>query len=287
MFPTCSQAWACNTNIDDAHHFPAPTVLTVGPRILSLLCHLPYLQCAEYTKFKDGGKWPFKRAACGRWSLLTDGQDRWQGDLPWQRGFKWLYYVQNFNGVLDLFGGIGVRVSIQILESEAICMYRLHYKVGRWVLNGYFSLTSPRLLCYEHTIRSGLHCGTCSWSMADGLFSWSDLMVQLPWFDFFKNQFYKAFGCQTMCKRNVDREEWPCTENWRCWFFLIHVQRGKLWEKKIKFDHSFVYIVFIYSSTQKNELIITIFLYHGPLHFSTKGPLLPLPPQNMLDHVSG
>jgi hypothetical protein len=102
LFPSCSQAWACNTNIDDATTFWRPLYLTVGPRILSLLSRTFNVPSTQSSRTGEGvGKWPFKRAAHGRRLLLTDGQDRWEGDLPWQRGFKWLYYVQNFNGVLD------------------------------------------------------------------------------------------------------------------------------------------------------------------------------------------
>ena len=32
------------------------------------------------------------------------------------------------------------------------------------------------------------------WTMEDGIFPWSDLMVQLPWFGFLKNQITKPLG---------------------------------------------------------------------------------------------
>ena len=50
-------------------------------------------------------------------------------------------------------------------------------------------------------------CTPWSQTMEGGLFPWSDLMVQLLWFDFLKNQFTKLLG-----KPNVDQEEWPCTK---------------------------------------------------------------------------
>jgi hypothetical protein len=61
---------------------------------------------------------------------------------------------------LTLFGWDWCQVSIQILVFEANCMHGLHYKVGRWVLNGYFSLTSLCLIGYEHTVIAGLHLWT-------------------------------------------------------------------------------------------------------------------------------
>ena len=36
-----------------------------------------------------------------------------------------------------------------------------------------------------------------------------------------------------------------------------------------------------------STFIVTTFLCHGPLPFSTRAPLLPLPQQNPLDHVNG
>jgi len=37
--------------------------------------------------------------------------------------------------------------------------------------------------------------------MEDGLFSWSDFMVQLPWFDSLKEQFTKPLGLSLGVKR--------------------------------------------------------------------------------------
>ena len=64
------------------------------------------------------------------------------------------------------------------------------------------------------TLRAGLHHGSWSWTMEDGLFHGPTSMV---WF--LKKLVYKAFGPLTRCKPNVDQEEWPCTKKWMCSFF--------------------------------------------------------------------
>ena len=63
-------------------------------------------------------------------------------------------------------------------------------------------------------------------------------------------------------------------------FFSICPKRTVV--KILKFDHSLVFSCLHFSSLLKNIsliIIITLFLYHGLLLFSTKAPLLPLPPQ--------
>ena len=55
-------------------------------------------------------------------------------------------------------------------------------------------------------------------------------------------------------------------------------------ERKIKLDHSLVFSCLHLLFTR---IIIITFLCHGPLPFSTRAPLLPLPLQNLLDHVNG
>ena len=44
------------------------------------------------------------------------------------------------------------------------------------------------------SLRVGLHNGPCSRTMENSLFSWSNFMVQFPWFDFLKYQFSKLLG---------------------------------------------------------------------------------------------
>ena len=60
-------------------------------------------------------------------------------------------------------------------------------KAGTLTNHGVFD----RLYIY---LRAGLHHGPWSRIMQDGLFPWSDLMVQLPWSDFLKDSVYKVFG---------------------------------------------------------------------------------------------
>ena len=66
----------------------------------------------------------------------------------------------------------------------------------------------------EQSLRADLHYGPLSHTMGGGLFSWSGLMVQLPWSesDFLKKTLYKACGPLIRCKPNVDQEERPCTK---------------------------------------------------------------------------
>ena len=73
-------------------------------------------------------------------------------------------------------------------------------------------------------------------------------------------------------------------------FFTICPKKEDL--KIFKFDHSFVssclYILF--PPPQKKihgNFITAVFLCHGPLSFPTIEHILPLPPQNLLGHVSG
>ena len=45
----------------------------------------------------------------------------------------------------------------------------------------------------------------------DGLFHWSEFMVQLPWFEFLKKGF-ESLRPLARCKPNLDQEERPCTK---------------------------------------------------------------------------
>ena len=132
------------------------------------------------------------------------------------------------------------------------------------------------------------HHGPWSQTMEDRPFP----MVQLPWSSFLIKSICWAFGLLARCKPNVDQEGWPCIKKWMCWFVKV-VEKWQFWKKnkeknlKFKFDPS---LVFVFSSPTKNSWknsLWLLFLCHGPLSFSTRAPLLPLPPQNPLDHVSG
>ena len=68
--------------------------------------------------------------------------------------------------------------------------------------------------------------------------------------------------------------------------FLYMPEKNNFEKKKAKYNYSFVFILFSPRSISK-VYIITTFMCHGSLHLSTRAPLLPLPLQNPLDHVSG
>ena len=134
--------------------------------------------------------------------------------------------------------------------------------------------------------------------------SWSDFHGQIsldhevgPWKDhgptfmvwFLKNSVYKAFGPLTRCKLDVDREEWPCIKGKCVDFFNICPKRVVLKRKKrSSLTIPLSSLVFIFSSPKKTHsiFIITSFLCHGPLSFSTIALHLPLSLQNQLDHVA-
>ena len=125
-------------------------------------------------------------------------------------------------------------------------------------------------------------------SWKDGLFPWVDLMVKLPWSNFFKISIYRAFGPLTSCKPNVDQEEWPCTKKWLCLFFEYMPEKDKFRKNNSSLTILLPSLVFIFSSPKTLSLenwYNNIFLL-GALAFSTRAPILPLSPQNMLEHVS-
>ena len=76
-----------------------------------------------------------------------------------------------------------------------------------------------------------LHYGPWSRTMEDGLFQWSEFMVQLPWSDFLKKKFGKPWALSG-CKLSADEEEWPCTKKWMWCFFNTCSKRKDL--KKIQ-----------------------------------------------------
>ena len=106
-----------------------------------------------------------------------------------------------------------------------------------------------------------------------------------------KKAIHKVFGPLTRCKPNADQEEWPCTNNERADFLDVCLKKGNF-ERKGKSliirlsSLVFIHLLFPEICFNKNK-IMTSFLYHGPLPFCTRAPLLSFPPQNPLDHVSG
>ena len=95
-----------------------------------------------------------------------------------------------------------------------------------------FTLSSH---CIITEVRASLHHGPWSWTMEDGIFSWSNFhgLISL------KKSIYKAFGPLTRCKLNVDQEEQPCTKRndhapkSECAGFFFNIcPKGQFWFKK-------------------------------------------------------
>ena len=102
-------------------------------------------------------------------------------------------------------------------------------------------------------LRAGLHHVAWSRTMVDGLFLWSDLMVQLPWSHFIKNHFTKFLGLsvgEIECGPRGMRMHQKV--NVLIFFWYIS-RKGHFGKNKIKFDHS---LVFVFSFPQKNSLKI-------------------------------
>ena len=131
---------------------------------------------------------------------------------------------------------------------------------------------------FHEVLRATSYHGPWSWTMEDGLFPWSNFMVQ-----FLKNSTYKAIGPFTRCKSNVDREEWPCIKKMNMLileYIYIYVQKWEFWINKIKVDHSLVFSFLHLLFPQKNSLkfylnnislqwVLAARGDHTPLHFVT------------------
>jgi hypothetical protein len=97
---------------------------------------------------------------------------------------------------------------------------------------------------------------------------------------------------QMWTKRNDHASKNECAD-----FFLYVCSKRTIFNKSQVWPFSCLLLsssslVFIFSSPKEkikfhHSLHYNNILYHGPLPFSTRAPLLPLPLQNMLDHVSG
>ena len=124
-----------------------------------------------------------------------------------------------------------------------------------------------------------------SQTMKDGPFPWSNLMVQLPWYDFLKRRFTKplhhSVGVNQMwTKRNDHAPKSEYTFN-----FNVCPKRAVLknWSLTILLSC----LLFIFSSPKKHHwiFIITIFLCHGPLSFFTTTPFWTVPLEKPLDNI--
>ena len=81
-------------------------------------------------------------------------------------------------------------------------------------------------------LRASLHHGPWSWTMEDGLFPWSSLMVNILCSDFLKNQFTKPLGLslgvnRMWSKKNDHAPKSECVD-----YLKIYAQKGHFWRKK-------------------------------------------------------
>ena len=127
-------------------------------------------------------------------------------------------------------------------------------------------------------LRVGLHHGPWKMAFCHGLTFMVSFLKKIR----FAKPLGPSLGVNWMCtKRN---EHAPKSE---CENFQKYVQKAQFWKEKKK---SLTILLSSSSLPQKTShytFIITTFFYSGPLPFSTRAPLLPLSPQNTLDHVGG
>ena len=111
-----------------------------------------------------------------------------------------------------------------------------------------------------------MHHGRRPYSMV-----WLDGPTFMVWFVL--KSIHKVFGPLIRNKPNVDQEEWPCTKNECADFLFFHMSKeGNFERKRIQ--------VWPFSC-----LLFSSFSLPWALPFSTTTPLLPFPPQNLLDQV--
>ena len=131
--------------------------------------------------------------------------------------------------------------------------------------------------------RAGLYHGPWSRTMEDdGMF---------PWSDFLQNKKYKAFAPLLMCKPHVGQEEWPRTQKRRNALIFSNIcPKGALLklQKESSLTILLSSLVFIFSSPEEisSKFYVNNILPWAPAFFSMRAPLLPLAPQNPLDHAS-
>ena len=161
-----------------------------------------------------------------------------------------------------------------------------HVQLKQSICNGFYIWMFDKMCFPSISLRANLHHLPWSWNMEGGMFSWSNLMVQISWSDPLKKSIYKAFGPLTRCnsmwtKRNDQASKGECVG-----FLNISPKLAIFRKPNQVWPFSCLHLIL---SQKKfcHFLTITTFLCHGPLPFSTRAPLLPLPPRNPLDHVSG
>ena len=138
-------------------------------------------------------------------------------------------------------------------------------------------------------LRAGLHHGPWSGTMGDGLFPWSDSMVQLPWSNFFfKYQFTKPLGPLLGVNRMWTKRNHHAPKNECAGFFTIcpksTFEKVKVWPFYLS---SMVFIFFLSPKKLHRKIYHNIISLPRTIAlFSTWAPILLFPLQNPLDHVS-
>ena len=113
--------------------------------------------------------------------------------------------------------------------------------------------------------KANLHHGP--WQVAFFMVWLDGPISMVPFLD---DLIYKALGPLTMCKPNVDQEEWSYQKLNVVIFFKIICQKGQFWKKKSSLTFFLFSLVSIFSSSKNilSKIIIRSFISRGPLPFS-------------------
>jgi hypothetical protein len=121
------------------------------------------------------------------------GSSLWVGHLLWSTGIcKWIFLYLSF------------------------CIYCC------WRSPLSFRLAS----FFFQQLRAGLHHEPWRQTMEGGLFPWSDLVVQLPWSAFLKNQFTKPSGPSLGVNQMWTKRNDHAPKNWMCSLFKYMPEKG-------------------------------------------------------------
>ena len=130
---------------------------------------------------------------CGNVSSILYKLEHW----GWSYGLDFLSWAQKGGCcmwvvliTLNLYTALGLGIAIWTFNQE-VCKVKYSLGIVACIVRFWYKHSSSS---FAPTLSVSLHHGPWSWTMEDGMFPWSDLMVQLPWFDFFKNEFIKPLG---------------------------------------------------------------------------------------------
>ena len=88
---------------------------------------------------------------------------------------------------------LGMSIVISVMRCNLMPMLHNGLPVDSSVHQWFLALVRS-IISSPWILRVGLHNGSWSWTMEDGLFQWSSLMVNLLCSDFLKNQFTKPLS---------------------------------------------------------------------------------------------